>query len=111
MNITAMSDGNLVAMIGNYIKQTRLNQNKSQAKLAEEAGINRASLIKIEKGNAACSTLTLIQLLRALKSIDLLNVFIQETIISPIQLAKIEHAKRIRASKQQASKQKPKSDW
>ena len=44
------SDKSLVALIGDYIKHQRLIQNKTQATIAENAGINRWTLSKIENG-------------------------------------------------------------
>ena len=83
---------------------------KSQSQLAEEAGINRSTLSEIEKGKRF-NVITLIQLLRALNLLDVLQQFQAQQQLSPIRLAKLEQAKRKRAAKKKETGQKPKSDW
>ena len=110
INWTAMSDIALLKTLGEFIKHHRLEQNKSQGQLAEEAGINRSTLSEFEQGKRS-NTLTFIQILRAL---DLLHLFDQFKVIekiSPIQLAKLEQNKRKRASKTKIITQETKSDW
>ncbi len=108
--LIAMSDIALVEMIGEFIKHNRLEQNKSQLQLAREAGINRSTLSQFENGTGS-NLLTLIAILRALKLLSLLKVFLIEQKISPIQLARMEQSKRIRASRKPDGDSKPKSDW
>jgi DNA-binding XRE family transcriptional regulator len=106
----AMSDAELVKTLGSFIKHHRLEQNKTQAQLAEEAGINRATMSAIENG-VNTNMITFIQLLRALKLLQLLQVFQAEKHISPIQLAKMEQSKRKRASRKITGRSNPKSEW
>lgn len=109
-NLFALSDTAIVMQIAEYIKQTRLNKNKTQQQLADEAGINRTTLTQLEKGGNF-SILTLIQVLRALGELNRLAELKFEPQISPMQLAEIEMGKRYRASKKTDTKAKPKSDW
>jgi transcriptional regulator with XRE-family HTH domain len=104
-----MTDNAFVETIGQFIKHHRLEQNKTQSQLAEEAGINRSTLSEFEQGKRS-NIITLIQLLRALNLLQVLQHFEISTQISPIKLAELEQAKRKRASKQKESN-KPKSDW
>ena len=94
----SMSDKMIIAVIGDYIKQQRLTQNKTQATIAESAGVNRWTMSKIENGEPI-SLLSLIQILRALNILDVLNKFEIQTQLSPLELAKLEKQKRQRASK------------
>lgn len=110
MSWAAMSDIALLKTIGSFIKHHRLEQNKTQSKLSAEAGINRTTLSLIENGGSG-NLLTFIQILRALKLLHLLQEFQIKQQISPIQLAKIELSKRIRARDKSAKNQKNKSDW
>ena len=105
-----LSDTAIVKTIGDFIKYHRLEQNKSQGQLATEAGINRSTLIELEQGTS-CKIITLIQLLRALKLLDVLALFEIQQQLSPIQLATLEQAKRKRASKNKGAGGKPNSDW
>lgn len=104
-----MNDIGILKNIGLFIKHIRLEQNKSQTKLAEEAGISRSTLSEFEKGNRS-NTITLIQLLRALDKLSVLEHFEIRQKLAPIKLAKMERSQRKRASKQKIIKKK-KSDW
>ena len=98
-NINTISDANLVAKVGVFIKETRLQQNKTQQALATAAGINRTTLAQIEKGSGG-NLLTLIQLMRALGKLEIFVQFEIEEQISPVTLAKLQLNKRIRATKE-----------
>ncbi len=108
-NWAAMSDGAIIADIGKYIKEQRLHKNISQEKLAKDAGVNRWTISQIENGEAI-TLLSLIQILRALDLLYILDVFKIHQQISPIKLAKLEQQKRKRASKEKEIDQ-PESDW
>lgn len=106
----AKSDTAIMVNMGSYIKHHRLEQNKTQLQLAAEAGINRSTLVELEKGKSG-SLITFIQVIRALNHLHVFNLFEVAPKISPIQLAKLEQSKRQRASKVKLNKQKPKSTW
>ena len=110
MNQVASSDTALMKTIGSFIKHHRLLQNKTQKQLAEDAGIVRSTLSLFEKGENT-SLLVFIQLLRALKLLYLLKDFQVTSQISPLQLAKLEQTKRIRARQITKTKSTPKSEW
>lgn len=97
-NWIAMSDGAIIGTIGGFIKHKRLQENKSQVQLAKEAGLNRWTLGQIENGESI-SLSSLMQLLRVLDLLHLLDVFTIEESISPIEYARIQEKKRQRASK------------
>ena len=109
-NSIAPSDGALMETIGSFIKYHRLQQNKTQDQLAKDAGIARSTLSLFEKGMNT-SLLVFIQLLRTLKLLHLLNEFQVKPQISPLQLAKLEHTKRVRARRKVEKKSITKSDW
>ena len=108
----AMSDPALLELLGKFIQQTRLQQNKTQQHVATAAGINRSTMVQIENGGGG-TMLSFLQILRALEQLELLQHFeIKQLQISPLQLAKLEHNKRKRAStKKDTQNKKPKSDW
>ena len=105
----SMSDIAILESLGAFIKQERLQQNKTQQQAAQAAGINRSTLIQIENGRGG-TLLSFIQILRALEQLQLFQSFEVRKQFSPLQLAKIEQNKRIRASKRQIPT-KRKSDW
>ncbi len=94
----AMSNNSIIASIGVFIKQKRLQDNRTQSQLSEDAGLNRSTIVKIEKGESITLS-SLIQLLRVLDLLHLLNIFVFEEKISPIQYAKMKESKRLRARK------------
>ena len=106
------SDQSLVENIGNSIRQVRLAQNISQAELASKAGVSRVTVAMCESGKKAVTLKTLIQLLRALRSLEVLYSFDYQEPISPIALADLESKKRKRARTKTATKTKTiKSSW
>ena len=107
----AMSDPALLELLGKFIQQTRLQQNKTQQQVATAAGINRSTLVQIENGGGG-TLLSLIQVLRAIEQLQLFEHFEIKQQFSPLQLAKLEQKKRQRASvKKETKTKKPKSDW
>jgi len=106
----ALSDSAIIETMGAFIKYQRLEQNRTQTQLAEDAGINRSTLVEFEKGKRS-NLLTLIQLLRALNQLHVLKEFQVSRQISPIQLAELEQAKRKRAGRKKTTVKKTKSDW
>ena len=109
-NINAMSDDAIVANLGEFVKHHRLEQNKTQSQVAEQAGINRLTLIEFERGKRI-SIITFIQLLRALNLLHMLEQFKINPQLSPIQLAEMEQAKRKRATRTKKTSKKTKSNW
>jgi transcriptional regulator with XRE-family HTH domain len=93
----SMTDNAIINAIGAYIKHQRLEQNKTQAQVAKEAGINRWTLSQIENG-ASITLNTLIQILRVLDLLHLLEIFTIKEKISPIEYAKLKEKKKKRAS-------------
>jgi transcriptional regulator with XRE-family HTH domain len=109
IKLDAKGDKSILETIGLFIKKTRLSQNKTQQQLADDAGIARSTLALFESG-AGGSLLSLIQILRILDQLYLLNSFQVSTQISPLLLAKQAKNKRQRAS-QQADKNDPSTTW
>ncbi len=108
-NWHAMSDNALEKHIGNYIRHHRLKQNRTQSNLANEAGISRSTLSILERGQSITLP-TLIRVLRVLDLLHVMEVFNVQTRISPLKLAKLEQAKRQRASERKDNNQNE-SDW
>lgn len=95
INRIAASDASIMESLGAFIRYNRLQQNKTQAMLAREAGIARSTLSLCEKGENI-SLLVFIQLLRSLRLLHLLNEFQVRQQVSPLLLAKLEQSKRKR---------------
>lgn len=105
MNIYKMSDDAIIQTIGDFVKHHRLQQNITQKRLAEKAGINRTTLSDLELGKRS-QLITLIQVLRVLNKLYVFESFEVKQQISPIKLAEMEMKKRQKASRQDKKKKK-----
>ncbi|HNW58001.1 MAG TPA: helix-turn-helix domain-containing protein [Bacteroidales bacterium] len=106
-----MSDVAILRQIGNYIKHIRVQQRKTQAQLSGMAGLNRWTISQIENGESITLT-SLIQVLRALDSLYVLNAFEVIDEISPLEYAKLKKYKKERVRNKQAKTQvKDNPEW
>jgi transcriptional regulator with XRE-family HTH domain len=105
----AMSDQALTAHIGAFVKHHRLEQNKTQDTLSYEAGISRSTLSLLERGKTVTLD-TLIQVLRVLEQLQVMDAFEVQPVVSPLALAKAEQDKRRRARSSKAQNI-GQSDW
>lgn len=107
----SMSNDVVLKKIGAQLKQMRLNKNLSQKQLCELSGVSRSTISEIE--NKGVGTLSsLVQLIRALEKLELLNIFITSSPVSPIQIAKLSGKIRKRASfKKKTDNPQPDSEW
>jgi transcriptional regulator with XRE-family HTH domain len=99
----AMSDKSLLETIGNFIQSHRLNQNKSQKQVASAAGISRSTLSLLERGEKVRID-SLIQVLRVLDLLNIMDVFKIQNQISPLEYAKLKKNQRKQASPGKSSK-------
>jgi len=104
-----MSDKALAEHIGAFVKHHRLEQNKTQDVLAHAAGISRSTLSLLERGETV-TLATLIQVLRVLDQLHVMEAFVVQKTVSPLALAKIEQGKRKRA-RGKKNKDTEKNDW
>ncbi len=110
-NLYALSDKAILDVLGNFIRDCRLQQNNSQQTVADAAGINRSTLSQVENGGGG-TILSFIQILRALQQLDILRHFQIQQKISPMQLAiQQKKAYRERARTSKSAKQQSQSDW
>ena len=86
-----LTDDVVLAELGRRFERHRLQRNRTQAEMAEEAGIGRATLQRIERGQSVQST-SLIKLLRALGLLSALDAALPESVDLPI--AELEREQR-----------------
>ncbi len=96
-NWANQSDSFLMKTIGGFIQTHRLNQNKSQSLVAKSAGISRSTLSLLERGEKVRID-SLLQVLRVLDLLYVMNIFKIEDQISPLEYAKLKKKKRKKAS-------------
>lgn len=95
---TSISDKALMETIGAFVLHHRLNQNKSQSDVAKAANLSRSTLSLLERGEKIALN-SLIQVLRVLELLHIMDVFKVKNEISPIEYAKLQKNKRQRARK------------
>ncbi len=93
---TSLSDKALMETIGIFVQHHRLNQNKSQNDVSRAANISRSTLSLLERGERI-SLNSLMQVLRVLDLLHIMDVFKVKNEISPIEYAKLQKNKRQRA--------------
>jgi transcriptional regulator with XRE-family HTH domain len=91
----SMSDKALTEYIGAFVRHHRMEQSKTQEDLAAAAGISRSTLSLLERGETI-TVVTLIQVLRVLDQLSVLNAFEVKETISPLALVKLQKGKRQR---------------
>ena len=107
------SDRALMERIGKMIRKRRIGAQMTQKQLAEQAAVAVSSVANMEKGGNS-SLLTILQVLRTLRSLDLLEPFFQEEELSPIAYAEAMNNTRVveRVRKPNTSTTiKPESEW
>jgi transcriptional regulator with XRE-family HTH domain len=105
------SDKALTEFIGAFVRHHRMEQNRTQHDLSAAAGISRSTLSLLERGETVTIG-TLIQVLRVLDQLSVLNAFAVRESISPLALAKQQKEKRQRArSKASDDSQIENTDW
>ena len=85
--------------IGERLRLRRLNRGDSQAKLAQEAGISKRTLERIESGHMGAQLVAILRLARVLDLIGGLAAFLPETRANALVLAGLQKAPRMRAKK------------
>ena len=109
MGILKGSPSAIAEILGERLKQARLNADMTQAQVAEQSGISRKAVLNAEKGKAQLETL--IAILAALNLTSQLDNFLPIQKISPLQLAKLQGKKRQRASRHKTPLNQGPSEW
>ncbi len=97
MSFYAATDQAVLEELGRRLRQRRLDRNLSQQEVAEKAGLDRTTVGALERDGRA-SLLTVVQVLRALGTLDELDGFLPATGPSPLELARRQGQVRQRAS-------------
>jgi transcriptional regulator with XRE-family HTH domain len=106
-----ISDEALLRELGQRIARLRLERNLSQAQLAEQAGISKRTLERLEAGAAATQLSLFLRVLRQLDLLERLEQLLPEPQPSPLALLEQQQqqATRKRASRRRVAK--PATSW
>jgi transcriptional regulator with XRE-family HTH domain len=90
-----LTDAVVLQEIGSRLKHKRVDAGLTQAQLAEQAGIGKRTIERLESGNSTDS-LALVRVLRALKIVENLESMLPDTPQSPVTLLKTHGRERTR---------------
>ncbi|CAG8998780.1 MAG: hypothetical protein CENE_00740 [Candidatus Celerinatantimonas neptuna] len=90
----------IAEVLGERLKQARLNLNLTQSEVADKAGVARKTVMNAEKGKAQLEIFVAIMM--AMDLTEQLDLFLPKPDISPLQLIKLQGKKRQRASRQRS---------
>lgn len=100
MNINAqLTDEAVLRELGQRIAALRLARNLTQAALAEEAGVSRRTIIRLESGAVAAQLAAFLRVCRVLGLLDQFDKLVPEPAPSPLAELKLQGRQRQRASR------------
>ncbi|MDQ3002759.1 MAG: helix-turn-helix domain-containing protein [Fibrobacterota bacterium] len=111
-SVENLSDASILRELGKSLKQLRLKRDLTQEEVALRAGLDRTTVVQLEKGRSA-TLLTFVQILRVLDRLDFLNGLHAAEEISPLEVAKAMEKTRKRASAgaKQKSRKAKRPSW
>jgi putative transcriptional regulator len=92
------TDVEILRLLGDRLRQYRLQRNVSRANLAQTTGVHYNTIRHAEEGKDPRLS-TMVKILRGLQRLEPLDSFLPPPSISPLQLAKLQSRPRIRARK------------
>lgn len=99
MRITSqLSDEVILREIGSRLAAARLARNLTQAALAEEAGVSKRTIERLESGEVAARLSALVRVCRALHMAERLDALVPAPAASPVEQLKLAGRRRKRAS-------------
>ena len=109
MKITAqLADAAVLRELGARLTRVRLDRNLTQAALAEQAGLSKRTVERLESGQVATQLSGLLRVCRVLGLAERFETLVPEPAASPISLLKLQGRKRQRASSRKAPAGEPK---
>jgi transcriptional regulator with XRE-family HTH domain len=105
MKITKQAtDEAILSEMGGRLARVRLERNLTQAQLAEQAGVSKRTVERLESGGVATQLSGFIRVCRVLDLIERFDLLVPEPVPSPVEQLKLGGRKRRRASATRAVK-------
>ncbi len=92
------TDEAILQELGTRLTAERLRQNLTQAALAEEAGVSKRTVERLESGKVAAQLSGFIRVCRALGLVERFEMLVPQPTISPMTQLKLRGRQRQRAS-------------
>lgn len=106
ISFTLATDEAVLAELGRRARRARLDQNLTQASLADRASVHRTTIRDLEHGRSV-TTATWVQVLRALGALQDLEAILPDPGPSPIELARSKRPRRQRATGSRSHRKPP----
>jgi transcriptional regulator with XRE-family HTH domain len=109
MKITGqLTDESILKELGGRLTSARLGRNLTQAALAEQSGVSKRTVERLESGEVATQLSGFLRVCRTLGLLERFESLIPEVSTSPMEQLKKQGRKRQRASGRKATAGKPK---
>ncbi len=102
------TDETILRELGKRLAVARLGNNLTQVQLAEQAGVSKSTVQRLELGAAATQLSGFIRVCRVLGLVENLETFIPQPMVSPMAQLKQAGRKRQRATGKKTAQGKPK---
>jgi len=107
-----LTDDALLKELGGRLARIRVEQNLTQARLAERAGLSKRTVERLEKGVVAGQLAGFVRVCRILGLMDRFEAFLPEPVPSPVLQLKLRGKQRRRAYTNQKTEGKaPAKKW
>jgi transcriptional regulator with XRE-family HTH domain len=103
-----MADDVTLRELGERLARARLERNLTQGALANQAGVSKRTVERLESGEVATKLSGFLRVCRVLGLMERFNALIPEPVPSPIAQLKLQGRKRKRASGKRAAASSPK---
>lgn len=104
------SDEAILAEIGQRLARRRLDLRMTQAELARQAGVGRATIERLEAGHSLQMT-SIVRILRVLGLMESLLSALPQTGVRPMDLVRLREQTRKRAPGRRTRKATPSKPW
>ena len=92
------TDEAVLGELGSRLAQVRLERNLTQAQLAEQAGVSKRTVERLESGSVATQLSGFIRVCRVLNLVERFDLLVPEPVPSPVEQLKLRGRRRQRAS-------------
>jgi len=107
-----LTDESILKEVGGRLAGVRLGRNLTQAALAEEAGVSKRTVERLESGEVATQLSGFLRVCRVLGLLERFGSLIPEAVASPMEQLKMQGRKRQRAAgRKVASGERKKWTW
>lgn len=113
MKITnPLTDEVVLKELGTRLARARLDRNLTQAQLAEQAGISKRTIERLEQGSAAAQLSSVIRVCRVLDILERFELLVPEPTPSPMAQLQLHGKQRQRASRPRTDAvNEPAGEW